>query len=886
MKPINLEFKGINSFSQKVKIDFEGLLADGLFGIFGKTGSGKSTILDCIIFALFGRMPRSRSIADNLNERSDEAFVDFTFEMLSAGQRRRYNVRRNIKTNKKKEVSTDAVLYEIRQDGVYPLEEKVKQVDEKICEIIGVGYDEFSKCIILPQNEFAAFVKATRTDRLKLVSKLFSLEKYDVYLNDALKKRKQEFNNLFIELNTKYNTYEKYTNEYLEGLKVAENAQKSMYAEVCERFSAIEKAIDDGRNFYDLTRRLADVDKTLSDLNCRQSEISELKEKAAKGALVSTVKTAADAYKEVNVKIKETTELREKILLRSQKNERELSMVNAELAKDRSARIMQLSELIGELNACEKTVLEIEKLRVDYLRFQKEVKELSDKKERLMREKGDLSVQIELLGSPDKLLDGIFDEINAGLIKREVADQMSYLGELNEGVKQYENSPLGEYVTHSVDERLRLLCDRIAAIPSESADETKLLEKMKEIRAANKKLAEIKERASACDVELAGIEGKIHSAQTSLQNAADGGYERKKILSALSEKVGCSVCSGAEFKAAKDMLMREKGGLQAEEDRLNDRRNALLKIAEDAAVELSKAEEKLNFLSMEAAERAKVLEASVTESGFSSLDEALTFALDEKTVSEYNIKVERFENEFANANAVKKDIESQLKDCDFDPEKYVKLKDEKLEVAALKEETYSQLVLTSSSIVEAEQKIQEAADIFKSRAEVSGKLGLCEKLEKVLANHKLLDFIAEEYLSEISVGASRTLLMLTSGRYDIIYDQEFFVLDNLNCGARRSVSTLSGGETFLVSLSLALSLSQTICEKTMHPVEFFFLDEGFGTLDSDLTDVVLDSLDKLRGEHFSIGVISHVPELRQRISAKVIVSGATATEGSKLEIVY
>ena len=161
-------------------------------------------------------------------------------------------------------------------------------------------------------------------------------------------------------------------------------------------------------------------------------------------------------------------------------------------------------------------------------------------------------------------------------------------------------------------------------------------------------------------------------------------------------------------------------------------------------------------------------------------------------------------------------------------------------------------------------------------------LTLCEELRSLLKGSKLLEFIASEYLQEVCVAASRTLLSLTSGRYFLKYtDKEFKVGDNLDGGNFRAVKTLSGGETFLVSLSLALSLSGAICQKSLRPIEFFFLDEGFGTLDGKLVDTVMDVLGKLSKE-FSIGLISHVEELKHRIENKILVTGANERHGSQV----
>ena len=146
-----------------------------------------------------------------------------------------------------------------------------------------------------------------------------------------------------------------------------------------------------------------------------------------------------------------------------------------------------------------------------------------------------------------------------------------------------------------------------------------------------------------------------------------------------------------------------------------------------------------------------------------------------------------------------------------------------------------------------------------------------------------MEYIANEYLYDISSLASSTLLNLTDGRYFLTYTDNFYVGDNFNCGNLRGVNTLSGGETFLVSLSLALALSQTICS-SLKSIEFFFLDEGFGTLDGSLVDTVMNALEKLKSSHFTIGVISHVEELKHRIDSKITVNKATESHGSTVQI--
>ncbi|AOZ91731.1 AAA family ATPase [Paenibacillus crassostreae] len=159
------------------------------------------------------------------------------------------------------------------------------------------------------------------------------------------------------------------------------------------------------------------------------------------------------------------------------------------------------------------------------------------------------------------------------------------------------------------------------------------------------------------------------------------------------------------------------------------------------------------------------------------------------------------------------------------------------------------------------------------------------KLQSCLRGNAFVEYIAEEQLMQVSQAASQRLLYLTRQRYALEVDSGggFVIRDDANGGTRRPVSTLSGGETFLTSLSLALALSAQIQLRGQYPLQFFFLDEGFGTLDSELLEMVITSLERLHSDHLSVGIISHVPELRARLPRKLVVLPAEdAGGGSRL----
>ncbi|SFE35952.1 AAA family ATPase [Alteribacillus iranensis] len=162
-----------------------------------------------------------------------------------------------------------------------------------------------------------------------------------------------------------------------------------------------------------------------------------------------------------------------------------------------------------------------------------------------------------------------------------------------------------------------------------------------------------------------------------------------------------------------------------------------------------------------------------------------------------------------------------------------------------------------------------------------------QKLYQVFRGKNFIEFLAEEQLIQISQLASERLRDLTRGRYALEVDSNsgFVIRDDTNGGIRRPVSSLSGGETFLTSLALALSLSASIQLKGEYPLEFFFLDEGFGTLDQDLLETVISSLEKLQTHSLSVGIISHVPELQERIARKIeVIPAQPGGEGSRITV--
>lgn len=211
---------------------------------------------------------------------------------------------------------------------------------------------------------------------------------------------------------------------------------------------------------------------------------------------------------------------------------------------------------------------------------------------------------------------------------------------------------------------------------------------------------------------------------------------------------------------------------------------------------------------------------------------------------------------------------------------------ERLKQARIEDETALQAKARAERDLEdVQQRHVRWTELETKRLEVSHQGELLGKLQSAFRGNAFVEYIAEEQLMQVSHAASQRLRFLTKQRYSLEVDSGggFVICDDANGGVKRPVSTLSGGETFLTSLSLALALSAQIQLRGQYPLQFFFLDEGFGTLDPELLDTVITSLEKLHDDRLAVGIISHVPELRARLPRKlVVIPAGDAGAGSKV----
>ena len=856
MKPLYLEFGGVNSFSERASIDFEKLLEYGIFGIFGDTGSGKSTILDAIVFSLYGKVSRldakEAGIVNFINYHSDRAFVNFEFEIQYDNRRRKYRVERELK---RKNAVQSARVYEVNGDVQSALAEGARDANALLERIIGLEQRDFEKCIALPQGEFAQFVKSARSDRLKLISRLFDLERYGAGLIQKINAKfalAQEESRV---LKAKIEPYEGITEE---GIAQCKRDVKRLAAEeegTEKTLSALREEEKNLTALWQARKEAETVSRSMEALEAQREGMSamnaELSRLERASLVVGAEKDLAVTREREESACKNLAEAAEKLRLCEEK----LQKAGATDTQAEDREIARLTELAFKAKDAETTRSRI----AEYNRRLEEIqREHADELENFKgfsyeEERRKLEEEIDSLGSGN-FLSFVEEHGKAGLLRGEYATFAEELKELTRkhGDIAEDSAPLIEKYT--------------ALSLGDKTDFAALRKEFDEREEKRKKAHE-----GLVQLEKARSRYMVH--QNRLQQLQT---DRARIREELEKlpAVGEGIPSYAEAESA---LKRTQDDFR----RIRAQREALAEEISRAKTAFVAAKERDDFSRERRSEAEKKLNDALSAGEFASVREAEELVKKYGNPLEARKRVEEYRERYVATRARLRELRSR--DCTgATDEALAALRERLSDAEARLKESARLTALKKEELTRAERDIVLKKELSKAYSEKQKQAELYERLKKLLDGNKFMEYVAEEHLQTVAKNATDTLLSLTDGRYFLKYDNGFLVGDNYNAGAFRGVFTLSGGETFLVSLSLALALSREICTRSMRPIEFFFLDEGFGTLDEKLVDTVMDSLEKLRGKHFSIGIISHVEELRHRIERKLSVQKANERCGSKI----
>ncbi len=874
MKPEFLSFIGLKSYSEQVEIDFSILTSGGLFGIFGSTGSGKSTILDAMFLALYGDFPESNvATSDFINAKTGYLSVEFIFSIKNGESVERYLVKREYKAKgtKKTVPQPKGIIYKFDGENKMALTENATQTTQKVEEILGLKIDQFVKCIVVPQGQFSAFLSLNRGERLKMMSGLFDLDKFGYKLQEKVRNDLARLSEEESRIEGKLSAYLEYTKESLALTEISLNEAQERYENENVKLSKIKQELSDYKNYYDRHKTLIDKQIRLESLEKSSSQIDRL---SANLQRYEKSKYALEIYEKINQMCMDNSVLKVELKkkqtdLDTLKNDFVFVSKDYEMLGEKKEKIDEVKMLLASLVVLENDInnkKEIER-KIDqeiktYKQLDKEKKSLEEQSSLLsleLKKQQEEKLALRLEERVEKIISSISLSSN-----QVVPSEIDFLRLL----KQFVFESKQELVLNRIEELKELLS-------SNDGNNTSLID-LKTLLEDNDKLNGI---ISAKQGELNRVISRIEILQSKIESCVENGKKLRQDIADIDAKVS-KACSGLDYYEKVNELNEQIKLLDNEISKINSK-----------FIDYSK-------LIPECDSQVKIILGKIqtNEEQIEKFSKDLTEKLEGMNIEEAKAVVDMISDPEDIKSAIEKyKLEkNSLKEAILELEKSIPkneysqdiLDEMQQKVAEVEKNTkifYENYIKLKKSFENISQKLEERCIIEKNYNALKKEKDLYSLLLNSVRSSRLLEFVADEYLCDISYDANETLGILSNGKFGLKYDKEFLVID-YNNAVERKTSTVSGGELFLVSLSLALSLSKSIIAKTNKPIEFFFLDEGFGSLDSALVETVIDSLEKLKNESFTIGVISHVEALKERIATKVIVTEPKNGFGSRVKV--
>lgn len=929
MKILSLKFKNINSLKGEHYIDFNSpeYADSALFLISGDTGSGKTTILDAISIALYGKTPRFNKISSTFNPLMSKGTGEMYSEVKFSEKGHTYTSRwsqRRAKGNKDGNLQNiECFIYD--EEGV-PLNRKKDEWEDKIIEITGLTYDKFTKAVILSQGKFSEFLSLDGNKKAEMLgditgTKIYSDISKKVYErasneNNALSTLKARINDihLFSELEIKekkervsrlQNEVESVNNDiallgdainYRERKEILGEKEKAFTERNENKKPLEEKAEKERIDFESFQREKEEREKLLyrvdsldKDIDVTKKKIEETK-RDIETITLSIRKKNLEMEKEkesLRVAEKKLEEANSYITLNKDDSELSVTITKAkEIEIQLSALKTKRSKNEEEVKRLGKEVLQKEKLRDE---AEQEYKTLKIKEE---KDKENLS---SLNKERDTILNGVLPEsiekelerCQTNMLKEEAFKSLDVR---RKELKDGEACPLCGALHHPYSDE--------AFISEHNAENTKLSCEIERLKALKNGLSIIDERIRKEEKKLNGVMNDVVSSFGVLEL-------RKQELNSSVEKKEKSQTDllqlDKEVKETEERLISLLGGIEVKEleKRLSafERYKALKEESERAVTAFTVKEKSiLDFVSSkneEKEEKKKSLEA-LNEKALTQIKERADLftgnTSDERkrlqnelllkkrnkelSQKEYDEISREINNLSGQIKAIKDDIAIfEAKDNPYKNEENLEnQKSEKEHERSMLDQekgALSQSLLTNGENEKAYKKLEKDIE---TQGDICSRWNDLNSLIGSASGNKFME-IAQAYTFKELIKAANKRLRKLSDRYVLTYDYEnkldFSVIDTENDNNIRTAKGLSGGESFIVSLSLALGLSTFMAKDTK--IESFFLDEGFGTLDEKNLNKAIDALLSLKEEGRTIGIISHVSALKDAIPVQIRV---------------
>lgn len=845
----------------------------------------------------FEELNKKYKIALNVKEKNYEPLIKY-IEKLKDGLTLTEKNEKNIQ----KKATLENELNELTKN-LKKLSNGIKDIDNKI--------DNSSKILNTSIQKKESIKKIINPEIKEKILKLLEIDKEIKALNTDLtnnQAKKEELKTTLIE------------NEEL--IKKLKKANESMELEISN--------IEEEKKLLQNKINHEDVQNLYVSLNNLENKIKNLQEKQ------TTLHNLQKDLKNLEDKKNDYSLLKNSILNSMEENEITLNKINEIHKKNLYAKIArELKEnepcpVCGSIHHDNPAKFEkdIEVNINDEERIKNTIKELTLKKETILKDETTLNTKIDLIKNNIKELNDFFKQIKVKDLENKYKEldvlykNKKIANEQNESkIKKLEvelKNKNEEFI--NLNKKLSSTNQNLENLKNKVAEQNELIEKIKlnlknkatEYKLINQTLT-IKDPYKKFE-EIKELENNYKILEETIETLNKNIFQEKETKDKLMKKINTLNIKKAELNSNFITLNNEIENITSKinlitsnpslTEELNNTKIKLKEIIENEKTLKEEKENKFNLLntlktqlsstnstlkniSLQIENKEKFLNSLLKETTFGDKNDVKNYYLEKDEINLLETTVEDYKNKFNIINNNLKTLKKELNGKSITENGYQEIKLKKNTLNVLLETLKNEEFLLKNTIKEIKEKLKTKKSLSNTLKKYNNKKDIYDELSKLFEGKKFVKFISSMQMNHIIRDASQRLKSITNERYALEIDSEsnFIIRDDGNGGIRRDPKSLSGGETFLASLSLALALSSQIQLKGKIPLEFFFLDEGFGTLDNELLDTVMNSLEKLRNEKLSVGIISHINELKDRVPTKLLITSANpGTHGSKVKI--
>ena len=920
MRPIKLVLSAFGPYASKVELDLSKLGENGVYLITGDTGAGKTTIFDAITFALFGKP--SGDIRDVKTLRSEyaneeiETYVELDFiyhdEEYHIYRRPEYtytHVQKNGEV-KQRSKATDAYLILPNGDRIV----KPTEVTKRVEQLLGMKRDQFRQIAMIAQGSFLEILNADTKERGRLFEKVFMTSKYSVLMD--------RLNQMAKESSIALNDAKLRLQQIISDIRVPEILQEQ-YEQTLETF-----AMNDIQPVYDLLDKIIiGAKEGIENLQKQKEQVQKQLQKSRKEETEKTKQLQDLISLEKLLKEKPVKEEKANLYTERLKTDGEKYRIQIDALKKEQAQIEhELPEYAG-LTKLTAKLAEIKKQGSSVL---KDLETKTSLKKQLDEDITLKQKEAQILTDSELSLNKLFikeEEIekkisafyHASMIQSNYQNAVDNLKEktqfLQESTdrkamlqKQYDDAQLSYFANQAGLLASRLIkgepCPVCGSIehprPASYSDQFVTQE---EINQYKKKADQVEKEYQVASKACVDANLKRSTLQNELELVLKSVTEQTIPLR--SVKTFIDEHTVQLKKEQKEISTRIKQ-LQQRSKRYQELLKMIPKLQQKLtalAEEVSQSEITQAKLSVEHEQIQKQVQETTAKLKYSSETEAKNrVAILAKQILEYQQQIDQLTNESklamdelvyvsAQIDMLKEKVESSIDEIPLQKNQLGLLQAEIENLQVQQEEILKSIHDTQmyeSDAQDTKKKIKSESDAYQTK--LSRYSSLRELADVAMGNGRsskekitLQEYVQIAYLDRMIHKANERYLSMSNQQYQLVRSAgtkdkrshealDLDVIDFSN-GSIRPVSSLSGGESFIASLALALGMSDEIQSQAGGiQIDTMFIDEGFGTLDQDSLNNAIQTLMKLSGENRLVGIISHVKELKERIHKGIIVT--------------